>query len=81
MIDYMRRRLTMEDRPVRLSQMLRNARSERAVICMFLAVLELVRLQAILLRQERTFGDILMKKNANFDQVMNDTLAARDDWR
>jgi segregation and condensation protein A len=81
MIDYMRRRLTMEDRPVRLSQMLRNARSERAVICMFLAVLELVRLQAILLRQERTFGDILMKKNADFDQVMNDTLAARDDWR
>ena len=81
MIDYMRRRLTMEDRPVRLSQMLRNARSERAVICMFLAVLELVRLQAILLRQERTFGDILMKKNPNFDQVMNDTLAARDDWR
>ena len=81
MIDYMRRRLTMEDRPVRLSQMLRNARSERAVICMFLAVLELVRLQAILLRQERTFGDILVKKNADFDQVMNDTLAARDDWR
>jgi segregation and condensation protein A len=81
MIDYMRRRLTMEDRPVRLSQMLRNARSERAVICMFLAVLELVRLQAILLRQERSFGDILVKKNASFDQVMNDTLAARDDWR
>lgn len=81
MIDYMRRRLTMEDRPVRLSQMLRNARSERAVICMFLAVLELVRLQAILLRQERTFSDILVKKNSNFDQVMNDALAARDDWR
>jgi segregation and condensation protein A len=81
MIDYMRRRLTMEDAPVRLSQMLRNARSERAVICMFLAMLELVRLQAILLRQERTFGEILIKKNVNFDQVMNDTLATRDDWR
>ena len=81
MIDYLRRRLIMEDAPVRLSQMLRNARSERAVICMFLALLELVRLQAILLRQERNFGDILVKKHTAFEQVMNDTLAARDDWR
>ena len=81
MIDYLRRRLTMEDAPVPLSQMLRNARSERAVICMFLALLELVRLQAILLRQERSFGDILVKKHTAFEQVMNDTLAARDDWR
>lgn len=81
MIDYLRRRLTMEDAPVPLSQMLRNARSERAVICMFLALLELVRLQAILLRQERNFADILVKKHAAFDQVMNDTMAARDDWR
>jgi segregation and condensation protein A len=81
MIDYLRRRLTMEDGPVPLSQMLRNARSERAVICMFLALLELVRLQAILLRQERNFGDIMVKKHATFEQVMNDTLATRDDWR
>jgi segregation and condensation protein A len=81
MIDYLRRRLTMEDVPVPLSQMLRNARSERAVICMFLALLELVRLQAILLRQEHNFGDIMVKKHTAFEQVMNDTLAARDDWR
>jgi segregation and condensation protein A len=81
MIDYLRRRLTMEDSPVVLSQMLRQARSERAVICMFLALLELVRLQAILLRQDRNFADITIKKNTSFEQVMNDTLAARDDWR
>ena len=81
MIDYLRRRLTMEDSPVALSQMLRNARSERAVICMFLALLELVRLQAILLRQDSSFGDIFVKKHTSFEQVLNDTLAARDDWR
>ena len=81
MIDYLRRRLTMEDSPVALSQILRQARSERAVICMFLALLELVRLQAILLRQDRTFADITIKKHTSFEQVMNDTLAARDDWR
>ena len=81
MIDYLRRRLTMEDSPVALSQMLRNARSERAVICMFLALLELVRLQAILLRQDSNFADIYVKKHTSFEQVLNDTLAARDDWR
>ena len=53
MLDYIRRRLIMEDRPVSLSALLRNTRSERALICMFLALLELVRLQAVLLRQDR----------------------------
>jgi segregation and condensation protein A len=81
MIDYVRRRLTMEDKPVALSQMLRNARSERAVISMFLALLELVRLQAILLRQDRNFSDIFIKKHTSFEQVMSETLSARDDWR
>ena len=33
-------------RPVSLSSLLKNTRSERALICMFLALLELVRLQA-----------------------------------
>jgi segregation and condensation protein A len=64
MIDHIWRRFTVEDAPIRLNQLLRDARSERAVICMFLALLELVRLQAILLRQDRNFADILMKKNS-----------------
>jgi segregation and condensation protein A len=82
MLDQAWRRLATEETPVRLSQMLRVARTERGAICLQLALLELLRLQAIVLRlEQRTFGDILMKKNANFDQVMNDTLAARDDWR
>ncbi len=85
MIDYLRRRLTMEDRPVSLRQLLRpgarSTRSERTVICTFLALLELVRLQAILLRQDHALADIYIKKHESFDQVMNDTVAARDDWR
>jgi segregation and condensation protein A len=64
MIDHLWRRFSVEDAPIRLNQLLRDARSERAVICMFLALLELVRLQAILLRQDRSFADILMKRNS-----------------
>ena len=81
MIEFIRRRLTIEDKPVALRQLLRNTRSERAVIAMFLAILELVRLQAILLRQDRNFDDIYIKKHAEFEQVATDALQARDDWR
>jgi segregation and condensation protein A len=63
MIDQVWRRLGTETTPIRLSQILHIARSERAVICLQLAVLELVRLQAILLRQDRSFSDILLKRS------------------
>jgi len=81
MIDYMRRRLVMEDKPIALSKLLANTRSERALIAMFLALLELVRLQAILLRQDRNFSDIFVKKQEQFEEVLNERLAqVRDDW-
>src|SRR5205085_8395152 len=47
MIDYLRRRLSLEERPLRLKQILQNVQSRTALVCMFLALLELVRLQAI----------------------------------
>ena len=80
MIDYVKRRLTMEDRPVSLRKLLSSTRSERALICTFLAMLELVRLQAILLRQAESLGDILIKKADRFDEIMADDSIARDDW-
>ena len=81
MIDYTKRRLLMEDRPVSLRRLLGNTHTERAVICAFLALLELVRLQAILLHQPVSGGDILIKKSEAFDQVFEDQQSARDDWR
>jgi segregation and condensation protein A len=72
----------MEDKPVALQHLLRHTRSERALIATFLALLELVRLQAVLLRQDRAFSQIFIKKNTNFDEVVKDRLAhARDDWK
>jgi segregation and condensation protein A len=81
MIDYLRRRLTVEDRPIRLKQLLRNIESRQALVCMFLALLELVRLQAIQLRQDHMFGDILLRRHSGFDAVMSEQAAVRDDWR
>jgi segregation and condensation protein A len=81
MLDYVKRRLVMEDKPVSLRRMLHSTHSERALICMFLALLELVRLQAVLLNQPSQLGDILIKKSDHFDQVFADATQARDDWR
>ena len=81
MIQYLHRRLSIESRPIRLTQMLRNVPSRQALVCMFLALLELVRLQAIQVRQDHVFGEVLVRKHAHFDEVMTEQAAIRDDWR
>src|SRR6202162_4953263 len=81
MIEYLRRRLSMEGWRARLKQMLRNVESRQALVCMFLALLEMVRLQAIQLRQDRLFGEILLRKHVGFEAVMAEPGAGRDDWR
>ena len=81
MIDYLQRRLSLEDRPIRLKQLLRNVNSHQALVCMFLALLEMVRLQAIQLRQDRLFGEILLRKHTEFEAIMARQEGVRDDWR
>ena len=81
MIDYLRRRLSLEERPIRLMQLLRTVQSRNALVCTFLALLEMVRLQAIQVRQDRLFGEIVVRKHTGFDAIMNEQAAVRDDWR
>lgn len=81
MIEYFRRRLLLEDRPVRLKRLLQHITTRNALISSFLAILELVRLQAILLRQDKLFGEVIIKKHAMFDTVFGEASVARDDWK
>ena len=81
MIDYVRRRLSLEDRPVRLKRLLRSMHSRSALVCAFLAILELIRLQAVLARQDNVFGEIVLKKYTNFDALMAENPPVKDDWR
>ena len=81
MIEYFRRRLLMEDRPIRLKRLLQHITTRNALISSFLALLELVRLQAVLLRQEKVFGEVLIKKHPMFDAIMGEGAALKDDWR
>ena len=75
MIDYVRRRLLLEDRPVRLRALLQPMRSRTALIAAFLALLEMVRLQAVLLTQKALFGEIVLKKGPQFDAPLAGTEA------
>jgi len=56
-------------------------RSVRAMISMFLAVLELVRRQAVSLVQTEAFGEIALKKSAHFEEALageNDAQVEKD---
>ncbi len=81
MMDFFRKRLIIEDRPVHLKRVLGALNSRQALVCAFLALLEMVRLQAILLRQDKVFADIVVKKSANFDSVFAEGALVRDDWK
>jgi segregation and condensation protein A len=81
MIQYVRQRLMLEDRPLRLRQLLRNVHTRQGLVCVFLALLEMIRLQAVLVRQDSVFGEIVLKKHTNFDQVLGESGAIRDDWK
>jgi segregation and condensation protein A len=82
MIQFLTRRLNLEDKPIGLRRLLGQSRSPRTIVAIFLALLELVRLQAVLLRQDRAFSEIFVKKHTGFDAVLNEGLGgARDDWR
>src|SRR6202167_5239430 len=81
MIDYLRRRLSLENPPLRFKQLLMRVDSRQALLSMFLALLEMVRLQAIQVRQHKLFGEIEVRKHSGFDAVMAEQAAVRDDWR
>jgi len=81
MIEFLRKRLATEDRPIALKQLLRRIESRQALVCTFLALLELVRLQAIQLRQDRIFSEIFIRKHSGFDALASQPTLAQDDWR
>lgn len=50
--------------------------SRRAMICLFLAILEMVKQQGIRLTQGELFGEIHVRRDANFDSILSDENAA-----
>jgi len=62
---------------VNLIQFFEACPSRHAMIVAFLAVLEMVKLQAVALVQEKMFGEILVRKGKTFDVVFDENGAIR----
>lgn len=67
MIKYLRNVFTRERGSVSARELFEGQRSRRAMICMFLAMLELVKIQALGLTQTELFGEIGLKKLKGFE--------------
>jgi segregation and condensation protein A len=80
MVDYLRRRLLVEDQPITLTTILNDSPSARLVTATFLALLEMVRLGAVLLHQDRICSDIRIKKTKEFEQVMSQSFSFDEQW-
>jgi segregation and condensation protein A len=54
---------------VGVAKLFEHQRSRRAMICLFLAMLEMVKMQAIVLVQTDAFGEIALRSHKRFDEV------------
>ena len=57
------------DEPVFILRIFEQQRTRRAMIALFLATLEMVRLQAVVITQKDLFGEIALKRHSNFEAV------------
>ena len=69
--------LASADNTVSLMRFFEACVSRHAMIVAFLAVLEMVKMQAVALIQEKQFGEILVRKHKMFDAVFDETGAVR----
>ena len=70
-ITYLKNMLLSEGRTIGLRDVFERQPNRRALIATFLAVLEMVRMQAVVLRQDQLFGNIVIRKHKMFDVVFN----------
>ncbi|HWG37731.1 MAG TPA: segregation/condensation protein A [Terriglobales bacterium] len=71
MMEHLHRLLADSEEPVAVRPLFLRARSRSALLATFLAVLELVKMNVAQLRQERAFGEILLKRHRRFHQAWN----------
>jgi segregation and condensation protein A len=75
MVSHVRKLLaeTRKDKPLFILQLMEQQRSRRAMICLFLAVLEMVKMHAVEILQKDLFGEIALGKGERFDESATTT--------
>ena len=71
MMQFVRNELARSRRqePLSATRLFERQRSRRAMICLFLAILELVRRQSLQLAQSELFGDIALLRGPGFEEL------------
>jgi segregation and condensation protein A len=85
MIQYLTSLLKGKPRGERISvvRLFEEQRSRRALVCMFLAILEMVRMQAVVVVQKDAFGEIALRAHKRFDELCasaEDTAGVEKDY-
>jgi segregation and condensation protein A len=70
--------LASDTNTVNLAKFFEQCPSRHAMIVAFLAVLEMVKLQAVALAQETQFGEIVVRKNKMFETIFDEHGAIRE---
>ena len=76
MVEHIKQVLQARSGPVSLEELIAGYLWREALIALFLALLELVRVRAILLRQKELFGPITVSKSKRFEEILSATNAA-----
>jgi segregation and condensation protein A len=58
-----------DNKPVFILRIFERQRTRRAMIALFLAVLEMVRMQAVVVTQKDLFGEIALQRHEKFNAV------------
>ncbi len=70
MMDYARQALISSPHPVRLDDLKAGFVERLSLVALFLAILEMVRLHAVLLRQKDLFSPITLHRNKRLEEIM-----------
>jgi segregation and condensation protein A len=76
MVEHLKQVLLASSHAVRLDDVMAGFLSRPALIAMFLAILELVRVRAIVLRQKGLFSSITIHKSKRFEEIVTNLDAA-----
>ena len=71
MMNRLRKQLNSSEEAVSLAEFFESCATRRAMIVAFLALLEMVRMQAVILVQSELFSDIRLRKHKMFDVVFS----------
>jgi segregation and condensation protein A len=85
MIQFLKHQLTRtrREKAISATELFEKQRSRRAMICLFLAILELVKRQSVELTQGEAFGDIGLRAGPGLSEVgqnMDELAAVEEEY-